>query len=159
VRTEVLTRFRSDSCVGQRKFSLQLGARGLWHVARIGPDAPATPRERLLREGEPTTHVELLIDGFVKVTTVVEDVEALLSLVDIVIMCGHRTDQGWDLGVLLSQSELATMVGIADATVQKALRHLRAQGVIHTGYRSVTIVDLPGLRTLCALPDITPNPR
>ena len=36
--------------------------------------------------------------------------------------------------------------------MQKALRELRGGGLIATGYRTVTVVDLPGLRRAAALP-------
>jgi CRP/FNR family cyclic AMP-dependent transcriptional regulator len=186
----------------------------------------------LLREGETSSHVELLLQGFVKVTTVVEDVEALLSirmpgdilgetgalgerprtatvtacgpvvsavvtkpafsrflrehpeasfnmaavmgerlrwanqqradftaysaevrlgrlLLEIARKCGHETDEGLSVGVSLSQPELATMIGAADATVQKAIRHLRDAGALVTGYRSITILDVAALQRIC----------
>jgi CRP/FNR family transcriptional regulator, cyclic AMP receptor protein len=38
------------------------------------------------------------------------------------------------------------MIGVSEATVQKVLRDLRTGGVIRTGYRHITVLDLPGLR-------------
>lgn len=185
----------------------------------------------LLREGDHGTHVELLISGFVKVTTVAGGTEVLLGirmpgeiigeigaltgqprtatvttcgvviagviahgefeaflrrhpeisahvtatvaqqlgwsnrrridfgaypadvrlarlLADIADMCGiWQPDGGILIGVPLSQSELATMVAVGDATVQKALHHLRARGLIYTGYRRLTVIDIAALRT------------
>jgi CRP-like cAMP-binding protein len=189
------------------------------------------PGRVLLREGDRSDHVELLLRGFVKVTTVVEGVEALLAiripgdivgelapltnrprgatvtacgrvtssvvqqadfrrflhqhpaaavsmaaaiagqlrwanlrrtdsaaypaevrvartLVDLAEVCGRRTPEGITMVVPLSQSELATMVGIAEATVQKAVRELRRNGLIRTGYRRLTILDLEALGAL-----------
>lgn len=42
----------------------------------------------------------------------------------------------------LSQPEMATLVGAADSSIHKALRSLRQSGVIATGYRRITILDL-----------------
>src|SRR5262245_25309710 len=160
---------------------------------------------RLIREGDSSTHVELLLRGFVKVTAVVEGIETLLAirvpgdilgetaaisgrprmatvtacvritstvisqadfraflrshpdaalnmgatmgerlrwanlrrsdfaafpadvrlariLVEIARSCGEQSPQGITIGLGLSQPELATMIGAADATVQKAIR-------------------------------------
>lgn len=197
----------------------------------LGVQRRFEPGRVLIREGEHDTHVELLIRGIVKVTTVVAGVETLLSfrlpgdvvgemsaltgeprnatvttcgrvtsrvithadflralrrhpdmavsvaatvvaqlrwanrrrtdfaaypahvrlarlLVEIADACGRRTDSGVELGVTLSQPELATMIGIAEATVQKAIHDLRARGLITTGYRRLVIVDVDALRAL-----------
>jgi len=69
-------------------------------------------------------------------------------LVDLAGTCGRQTDEGLVIGVSLSQTELATMVGVADATAQKALRDLRERHVLSTGYRRVSILDLEELRAI-----------
>jgi CRP/FNR family cyclic AMP-dependent transcriptional regulator len=72
-------------------------------------------------------------------------------LVDIAEMCGRpRPDGTVDIGVALSQPELATMIAIALATVQKAVHQLRDAGLISTGYRRITILDIAALRRLVA---------
>jgi len=193
------------------------------------------PGRVLLREGDTDTHVELLISGFVKVTTSVDGFETLLGirvpgevvgevgaltgqprtatvtacgrvlagviaraefedflrrhpeaalrvtasvvgqlswanrrrtdfavypahvrlarlLVEIAEVCGRPTPAGGvEIGVPLSQPELATMIAIAQATVQKAIQELRAQGLISTGYRRLTILDMPAMRTLAEI--------
>jgi CRP-like cAMP-binding protein len=189
------------------------------------------PGTTMLREGDTSTHVELLIQGFVKVTNLVDDAEFLMAirmpgdilgemaaitgrprmatvtacgrvtsgvlargafqrflrghpdaamnmaatmgerlrwanqrrtdfgaysaevrltrlLAEMATACGRRTDDGLTIGVALSQPELASMIGVAEATIQKALRDLRADGVLRTGYRRITIVDLDRLRTV-----------
>jgi len=186
---------------------------------------------RILREGDRDSHVELLIRGFVKVTTVVEGVESLMAirmpgdivgetasltgrartatvtacgrvtssvvkkasfhsfllrhpdaavhmaamvterlrwanlrraeftaypadarlarlLVDLAETCGRTTADGITIAASVSQPELASMVGIADATAQKAIREMRSHGLIRTGYRRITIVDLEALRAV-----------
>jgi len=59
---------------------------------------------------------------------------------------------GVTIGTNLSQGELATLVGAAVPSVQKALRELRTAGLIGTGYRMMVALDLPGLRALSGLP-------
>ncbi|BEL08450.1 Crp/Fnr family transcriptional regulator [Actinoplanes sichuanensis] len=184
----------------------------------------------VLREGSRDTHVLLLIDGFVKVTTSVEGVETLLGirlpgevvgeigaltgeprnatviacgpltvgqlsrgdfsaflrqrsdaaaliaaamtrqlrwanrrrvdfaafpahvrlarlLTEIAEVCGRqRPDGSVELLVALSQTDLAAMIAIAPATIQKALQQLRDRGLITTGYRRLVVTDLAKLR-------------
>ncbi len=187
----------------------------------------------LLREGDLSTHVELIIRGFVKITNVLDGVEILMGirmpgdllgelagltgnpriasaracgrvvstvisraefhryllgapdvslhmaasmgerlrwandrrsdfaafpaeirlarlLYDIAESCGRHTDEGLSIMVALSQPELATMVGVSEATVQKVLRELREGGTIRTGYRHITVRDMAALRELGA---------
>lgn len=193
------------------------------------------PGRVVLREGDRDTHLELLISGFVKVTTSIEGFETLLGirmpgevvgevgaltgaprnatvtacgrvtagvisrvgfdaflrrhpevaarvtasladqlrwanrrrtdfavypahvrlarlLVEIADMCGRPTRTGGiEIGVPLSQPELATMIAIAQATVQKAIHELRNRGLISTGYRRLTILDPAGMRRLAGI--------
>jgi CRP-like cAMP-binding protein len=204
---------------------LRLGVRRVFDTGRT-----------MLREGERSTHVELVIRGFVKVTNLADGVEVLVGirmpgdllgevagltggpriatatacgrvtsvvvraaefhrflrahpeatfsmgaamgdrlrwantrrtdfaafpaevrlarlLVDIATACGRPTDEGITIAVALSQPELATMIGVSEATVHKAFRDWREAGVLRTGYRRVTVVDLPALRALGAITD------
>lgn len=59
---------------------------------------------------------------------------------------GTPSPAGIVIAVPLSQPELASLCGAAEITVQKALRDLRADGLVVTGYRRVTVLDLTGLR-------------
>jgi CRP/FNR family cyclic AMP-dependent transcriptional regulator len=59
---------------------------------------------------------------------------------------GHRERDGIVVDIHLTQSELATMCGAAEITLQKALRDLRASGVVGTGYRQVVVRDIAALR-------------
>jgi CRP/FNR family cyclic AMP-dependent transcriptional regulator len=49
-------------------------------------------------------------------------------------------------GLLLTQSELAGLIGASEPTVHKALRELRALGAVDTSYRRLAITDLEALR-------------
>jgi CRP-like cAMP-binding protein len=62
--------------------------------------------------------------------------------------CGTVSGAGITLGVMLSQSELATMVGIADATMHKAMAELRRRQLVRTGYRQITILDVEALQAV-----------
>ena len=46
----------------------------------------------------------------------------------------------------LSQEELASLAGTSRATVTRAFGNWRKRGLIRTGQRRITIIDLPGLR-------------
>ncbi|GAA3934146.1 Crp/Fnr family transcriptional regulator [Actinoplanes auranticolor] len=70
-------------------------------------------------------------------------------LIEIAEVCGRdRPDGGIDIAVPLSQPELAAMIAIAQATVQKAVHELRDRKLISTGYRRITVTDPAGLRAL-----------
>jgi CRP/FNR family cyclic AMP-dependent transcriptional regulator len=69
-------------------------------------------------------------------------------LSEIAASCGESTDEGLLIGVELSQTELATLVGAREDTVQRGLRMLRRDGLLRTGYRQILILDEPGLRAL-----------
>jgi CRP/FNR family cyclic AMP-dependent transcriptional regulator len=62
---------------------------------------------------------------------------------------GYRERDGIVVDIQLTQSELATMCGAAEITLQKALRELRTSGVVGTGYRQVIVLDAAALQ-LCA---------
>lgn len=63
---------------------------------------------------------------------------------------GRRTVQGVLLDVQLTQPELAALIGVGEATVQRALGELRARGLVRTGYRQLLLRDVEGLRALVA---------
>jgi CRP/FNR family transcriptional regulator, cyclic AMP receptor protein len=70
-------------------------------------------------------------------------------LVEIADVCGRpHPDGSVEIAVPLSQRELAAMIAIAQATVQKAVHELRALRLIGTGYRRIVIVDPARLRAL-----------
>lgn len=59
---------------------------------------------------------------------------------------GRRVEDSTLIDWPITQLELASLCGAAEPTVHKALRALRKSGVISTGYRSITIQNLPELR-------------
>jgi CRP-like cAMP-binding protein len=70
-------------------------------------------------------------------------------LVEITDVCGRaRPDGTIEIAVPLSQPELAAMIAIAQATVQKAIHELRERELIGTGYRRITVLDPDRLRML-----------
>jgi CRP/FNR family cyclic AMP-dependent transcriptional regulator len=69
-------------------------------------------------------------------------------LVDLVDRRGRETPEGLVLGVTLTQSELAALVGVADASLHKVLRALRSEGILRTTYRQITVVNRQALREI-----------
>ncbi|GIF38242.1 Crp/Fnr family transcriptional regulator [Actinoplanes xinjiangensis] len=68
---------------------------------------------------------------------------------EIAMAYGYRQDDGIVVDIQLTQSELATMCGAAEITLQKALRELRATGIVDTGYRQVVVRNAAALQS-CA---------
>jgi CRP/FNR family transcriptional regulator, cyclic AMP receptor protein len=78
-------------------------------------------------------------------------------LVEIAEVCGRPAPGGGiEIVVPLSQPELAAMIAIARATVQKAVHELRDGKLISTAYRRITILDPAGLHRLAD--GLTPDP-
>ena len=67
-------------------------------------------------------------------------------LVELADRFGEPDDQGVRIGVSLTQDELAGWVGASREAVAKALRVLRDRGFVTTGRRTMTVLDLDGLR-------------
>jgi CRP-like cAMP-binding protein len=67
-------------------------------------------------------------------------------LLDLAERYGEQTSAGRTIGCPLTQTELATLAGAAEPTVQRVLRQLRADGIVATGYRGTTVLDMGALR-------------
>ncbi len=67
---------------------------------------------------------------------------------ELAVQHGDRSGNGAVIAWPLTQPELASLAAVAEPTAQKALRALREGGVIATGYRSLTIVDLDELNRI-----------
>jgi CRP/FNR family transcriptional regulator, cyclic AMP receptor protein len=67
-------------------------------------------------------------------------------LVELADRFGEPDGQGVRIAVALTQDELAGWVGASREAVAKALRVLRDRGFVSTGRRTMTVLDLDGLR-------------
>lgn len=67
-------------------------------------------------------------------------------LVELAERFGEPDEHGVRITVALSQDELAGWVGASREAVAKALRVLRDRGLVTTGRRTMTVLDLPGLQ-------------
>jgi CRP-like cAMP-binding protein len=67
-------------------------------------------------------------------------------LVELAERFGEPDGQGVRIAVSLTQDELAGWVGASREAVAKALRVLRDRGFLTTGRRTMTVLDLDGLR-------------
>ncbi|WP_422733408.1 Crp/Fnr family transcriptional regulator [Micromonospora sp. WMMD558] len=85
------------------------------------------------------------------------EVRVARVLVEIAGTYGRQADDGSVvIDVPLSQPELATMIGAAEATVHKALRALRDDRLIRSGYRRIDVLDPQALRRMAhEPPDLT----
>ena len=72
-------------------------------------------------------------------------------LVDLAEICGRPAGDHLLIAVDLTQPELASMIGAKESTVHKALRELRDEGIVSTGYAEIVIKDPRRLETLCDL--------
>jgi CRP-like cAMP-binding protein len=73
-------------------------------------------------------------------------------LSELALAHGHRVRRSLVIGVSLSQPELAALTSSSEGAVHKALRQLRQERLVSTGYRRTTVVDLPGLCRVAGLP-------
>jgi CRP/FNR family cyclic AMP-dependent transcriptional regulator len=67
-------------------------------------------------------------------------------LLDLAERYGEQTSEGRTIGCPLTQTELATLAGAGEPTVQRLLRQLKADGIVSTGYRVTTVLDMEALR-------------
>jgi CRP-like cAMP-binding protein len=59
---------------------------------------------------------------------------------------GRDTGEGRDLGVRLTQGEVASLAGVKLTTAEKALRRLQRCGVVRLSYRRIVVADMEALR-------------
>jgi CRP-like cAMP-binding protein len=67
-------------------------------------------------------------------------------LVELVDRFGQPAESGIRITLPLTQEELASWVGASREAVSKALRTLRADGYVRTQRRTITVIDIEGLR-------------
>ena len=68
-------------------------------------------------------------------------------LAELVTSYPRRRPEGIEIGIPLTQPELATLAGTSGPSVERALHELRVAGIVATGYRWFLIRDLPSLRS------------
>ncbi|MFE2020688.1 Crp/Fnr family transcriptional regulator [Streptomyces sp. NPDC059499] len=69
-------------------------------------------------------------------------------LTELALEHGRRGPEGTRLPFRLTQPELAALTGAAETTVHKALRELRAEGLVETGYGATVLRRPERLRAL-----------
>jgi CRP/FNR family cyclic AMP-dependent transcriptional regulator len=73
-------------------------------------------------------------------------------LVNLADRHGVQAPDGITIPVELSQEQLGGLIGASRSTVARVLRHLRRQGIVHTGYRRITVTALQPLQTIAKDP-------
>jgi CRP/FNR family transcriptional regulator, cyclic AMP receptor protein len=73
-------------------------------------------------------------------------------LLDLAERCGHATGDGVMLAVPLSQTDLASWVGVSRATVTRALHDWRERKLVTTQHGRMTIIDSAALRRIGRAP-------
>ncbi len=69
-------------------------------------------------------------------------------LYEIAVTYGSRAGNRAVIRWPLTQPELASLAGGAEPTVHRALRELREGGVVSTGYRTITVLDIDKLHRI-----------
>jgi len=69
---------------------------------------------------------------------------------------GRPHEKGIVIDLDLTQKELGELVGAADTTVHKALRAMREDGLVETGYQQLIVRDIARLREVSELPGAKP---
>jgi CRP/FNR family transcriptional regulator, cyclic AMP receptor protein len=69
-------------------------------------------------------------------------------LIDLAARYGVPAGSTVDIGMPLSQDELASLAGSSRATVTRSLAEWRRRGLIQTGHRHFTIISMDGLRKI-----------
>lgn len=61
---------------------------------------------------------------------------------------GVQAPDGITIAVEFSQEELAGMIGVSRSSAARVLRNLRLQGIVHTGYRRITLAAVGALEAI-----------
>jgi CRP/FNR family cyclic AMP-dependent transcriptional regulator len=79
-------------------------------------------------------------------------VQTARVIADVLDLYGYRAEGGSEeLGVSLSQPELGSLIGASKETAAKAVKQLRAMGLIETRYRRIIVLDPAALRSFARL--------
>lgn len=118
-------------------------------LVRAGAVRHFSAHTTLFHSGDPSTHVVLLLDGWVKVSAVSRNgYEALLAIRGPGDMLGASEQGGIVIDIPLSQRELAGSVGASREAVARALRILRERHVVTTKRQRIVIVRPQVLRSI-----------
>jgi CRP-like cAMP-binding protein len=121
---------------------------GAWaRLVSAGGARHHEPDAVLLRQGDPATHVLMLVIGRVKVLRMSPDGDVLVLAVR-----GPGEILG-DISVLGGEGRSASVIAVDPCETRylpadRFLARLRAQGIVATGRRRITITDVGRLRTL-----------
>jgi CRP/FNR family transcriptional regulator, cyclic AMP receptor protein len=78
-------------------------------------------------------------------------------LVEVAHTYGRPTgDQQWDLGLALSNRDIASFAGVSLSSAEKAMQHVRRAGAVTQGNRRVFIADMAALENAAAETDRNP---
>jgi CRP/FNR family transcriptional regulator, cyclic AMP receptor protein len=69
-------------------------------------------------------------------------------LTEVIEAYGRRNGAVWELGVPLTQAEIAQLAGSKLRTVESALRRLATEDIVRRQYRGVEVTDLNRLRSI-----------
>ena len=75
-------------------------------------------------------------------------VRLALVLTYLVETYGRSCPEGTEIDVPLSQPELASLIGVSEPSLQRALSGLRARDVVGTRYRRLVVRNVEALRVL-----------
>jgi CRP-like cAMP-binding protein len=71
-------------------------------------------------------------------------------LTDVIETYGRRTGSVWELGVPLTQAEIAQLAGCKLRTVETVLRMLASEDIVRRQYRGIEVTDLGRLRAIAS---------
>jgi CRP/FNR family transcriptional regulator, cyclic AMP receptor protein len=71
-------------------------------------------------------------------------------LTDVIDSYGRRNGSVWELGVPLTQVEIAQLAGCKLRTVETVLRMLASKDIVHRQYRGIEVTDLGRLREIAS---------
>ena len=69
-------------------------------------------------------------------------------LIEVIDTYGRRNGSVWELGVPLTQAEIAQLAGSRLRTVESALRRLATEDIVRRHYRGIEVTDLNRLRSI-----------
>jgi CRP/FNR family cyclic AMP-dependent transcriptional regulator len=67
-------------------------------------------------------------------------------LYEIAVCHGTREEEGWDLGITVTQAEIASLAGVGQRTAERDLHELERRKVVTRHYRRLKIIDLDRLK-------------